>query len=162
MNEHYIVVADGARARIFSYRQHLPQSPGGPESALVEIADLANTEIEAEGKNVWSDNSSGRNRSAGGGGAHGYDDHRRGHQDELGHRFAKQIAAEISGPVDRHEVGTLTLVAEKQMLGYMREVVGKMAKTGVEIKELAKDLTKSTPHELYAYLAEKGEFEVRS
>ncbi len=149
MPKYSVVVVDRARARMFGLKE---ADIGEPGPNLVEISDLANPEAEVAGKELWSDNKSGRNASPAGGGAHGYDDHRSAHRKETVQRFAKQVAAEIASVVKKNQSSKLVLVADKHMLGHMREVLNPV--TGVQVYEVAKDLTKLSPKELHSYLAD--------
>jgi protein required for attachment to host cells len=50
----------------------------------------------------------------------------------------------------------LVVVAEKRMLGLLRDALVLPPKSGIELSELAKDLTQLAPTELQAHLAEAG------
>lgn len=149
MSEYCVVVADGARARLFSLAE-AGVGEGGPD--LVEISDLANSEMEAAGKEIYSNVKSGRNVSSGGGGIHGYDDHRDRHMDESERRFAKQIAAAAADAVMRQRPGCLVVAADPHMMGHLREAMSSSV-GGIEVKEVVKDLTKLGVSELQAHLA---------
>lgn len=148
MSEYCVVVADGARARLFSLEE-AEISESGPN--LVEVSDLTNSEVEAAGKEIYSDDKSGRNASPGGG-AHGYDDHRDRHIDESERRFAKQIAAAAADAVVRQKPGCLVVAADPRMLGHLREAMSSSV-GGIKIQEVAKDLTKLAPQELHQHLS---------
>lgn len=149
MSDYCVVVADGARARLFSLED---AAIGDMGPNLVESSDLANPEAEAAGKEVWSDDKPGRNTGSGGS-AHGYDDHRSHHHQEIENRFAKQIAGEINKMVSDNKVRNLVLAAEKKMLGHMRDALTLHA-SGIKVNEIAKDLTKMSTVELHQYLAD--------
>jgi len=149
MSEYCVVVADGARARLFSLEE-AGIGEGGPD--LVEISDLTNSEVEAAGREIYSNDKSGRNVAPAGGGAHGYDDHRDHHIEESERRFAKQIAAAAADAVTRQKSGCLVVTADPQMMGHLREAMSSSV-GGIKIKEVVKDLTKFAPQELHEYLA---------
>ena len=149
MSDYCVVVADGAKARLFAL-QAADVGEGGPN--LVEISGLANPEAEAAGKEIYSDDKSGRNASSGGGGAHGYDDHRNQHIDEIERRFAKNVAAAATDAVQRNKSGCLVVAAEPRMMGHLRDAMGP-AVAGLKVKEVVKDLTKLSVHELHEHLA---------
>ncbi|MFC1748937.1 host attachment protein [Pseudomonadota bacterium] len=149
MSDYCVVVADGARARLFTLEQ-ADIGESGPN--LVEISDLANPESNAAGKEIYSEDKSGRGVSTGGGGAHGYDDHRNQHIDETERRFAKIVAAAAAGSVQQNKLGCLIVAAEPRMMGHLRDAMGP-AVAGLKVKEVVKDLTKLSAYELHEHLA---------
>ena len=151
MNNNFIVVADGSRARFFQLEEPaLPEVEPGPN--LMEVNDLVNTEKEAHGNEIWSEAKSGRNRAPTGG-AHGYDDHRDSHEEELERRFARDIAAEAVRLSEKAGSREILLVAQKRALGFLRNELDPLVKRGIRVKELAKDLSKLKPHEIHEHLA---------
>ncbi len=151
MSKYCVVVADGARARLFSLDEAgVGIGEGGPD--LVELSDLANSEVEAAGQEIYSNVKSGRNVGSAGGGAHGYDDHRDQHIEESERRFAKQIAAAATDAVVRQKPGCLVVSADPHMMGHLREAMNSSV-GGIQVKEVVKDLTKLAPQELHEYLA---------
>ncbi|MDV3238825.1 MAG: host attachment protein [Gammaproteobacteria bacterium] len=152
MNHNCVVVAGGSRARFFTLRDaEFPEMESGPN--LCEVADLVNPENELPGSDLWTNLKSGRNRGGGGSPAHGYDDHRSQHEDEIDRRFARNIAREASRLIQANATRELVLVAQKRVLGFLRNELNGLAKAGVEIRELAKDLSKLSPLELHEHLA---------
>ncbi len=149
MSKYCVVVADGARARLFSLDE-AGVGEGGPD--LVELSDLANSEVEASGQDIYSNVKSGRNAGPVGSGAHGYDDHRDRHMEESERRFAKQIAAAATDAVLRQKSGCLVVTADPHMMGHLREAMS-LSVGGIKVKEVVKDLTKLEPQELHEYLA---------
>ena len=151
MQHNCVVVAGGSRARFFTLKDvEFPEMQSGPN--LCEINDLISVEKETAGNDLWSDTKSGRNRG-GNGAAHGYDDHRSQHEDEFERRFARDIARETARLLRENSTKQLVLVAQKRILGFLRNELDSLLKAGVEIKELAKDLSKLSPLELHEHLA---------
>ena len=151
MQHNCVVVAGGSRARFFTLKDvEFPEMQSGPN--LYEINDLISVEKETAGNDLWSDTKSGRNRG-GNGAAHGYDDHRSQHEDEFERRFARDIARETARLLRENSTKQLVLVAQKRILGFLRNELDSLLKAGVEIKELAKDLSKLSPLELHEHLA---------
>ncbi|ROR34627.1 host attachment protein [Inmirania thermothiophila] len=150
MTRYCVIVAGQGCARFFELRpaEH-PELESGPN--LVETASLTNEDASGE---VWSDPKSGRNRAPGGGGAHGYDDHREGHMAEFERRFARRIGETAARMLRRHPA-RLVLVAEKRMLGHLRQSLNGSA-AGVTVQEVAKDLCRMAPMEIHERLAEDG------
>ncbi|HSH83864.1 MAG TPA: host attachment protein [Guyparkeria sp.] len=149
MNPNYIVVADGLRARFFTLQETpFPEMESGPN--LTEVCDLVNPDREQD---MWSEKKSGRNRSRASGAAHGYDDHRSQHETEYVRRFARSIAEEAMRLTNGHGANELVLVAQKRTLGHLRNELNGRIRSGVQIRELAKDLSKMSPLEIHAHLA---------
>ncbi|MBZ0073183.1 MAG: host attachment protein [Thiohalobacteraceae bacterium] len=152
MNHNCVVVAGGSRARFFTLRDsEFPEMESGPN--LHEIADLVSPEKDLPGSDLWTNLKSGRNRGGGGSPAHGYDDHRSQHQNELERRFARDIAHEVARLMATNATRELVLVAQTRVLGFLRHELHSLLKAGVEIRELAKDLSKLSPLELHEHLA---------
>ncbi|WJW75320.1 host attachment protein [Thiohalobacter sp. IOR34] len=152
MNHNCVVVADGSRARFFQLEEsEFPELESSPN--LKEINDLVNPEREMRYDELWSEAKSGRNRTPTGGAAHGYDDHRSQHEDEFERRFARTIAAEAERLTLQNGSRELLVVAQKRTLGFLREALDSLTRRGVQIRELAKDLSKLKPLELHEHLA---------
>ena len=152
MQQNCVVVAGGARARFFTLEEvEFPEMQSVPN--LCEVNDLVNPEQGAQGNDLWSSSKSGRNRGGAGGGTHGYDDHRTQHEDEFERRFARNIAREATRLIEQSSTRQLVLVAQKRILGFLRNELDTLIKAGVEVRELAKDLSKLSPLELHEHLA---------
>ena len=149
-----VLVADGTRARFLVLE---PAQSSRPESRpqLVEKKNLINPNLDIAGRDLWSDPKTGRGRAGGGGPAHGYDDHRDRHEDEFERRFARQIAEEAASFVHGRIDEQLLVAAQKRMLGFLRPELKRCLKE-VRVRELAKDVSKLNPTELYNHLAERN------
>jgi protein required for attachment to host cells len=118
---------------------------------MVEHGGLVNPEQEAAGKELWSDNKSGRNRSSGGGGAHGYDDHRNQHRAEYERRFVQSVAGEAANLARTQGASRMVITADNRMLGMLR---GELHRSnGLDLKEVAKDYSKLSVQDLHEQLA---------
>lgn len=152
MSEYCVVVAGGAKARIFSLEPaELPQMESGPN--LVEQASLSNPQHQAHDAEIYSDLRRGRNRAAFGP-AHGYDDHRDGHEKEVDRKFARDVAARIGRLLSTNGYQHLVLCADARMLGMLRPSLAGL--TGIELHEVNKDLAKLNTRELHDRLADEG------
>ncbi len=152
MIQYSVVVAAGARARFFTLEAvDFPEVQSGPR--LVEHTGLVNPERNAPERTLWSANKTGRNRAPGGGPAHGYDDHRSQHEDEFERRFARNIAEHAARMARVNHTHHVVLVAQNRMLGFLRSALDPLIKAGVELHELAKDLSKLSPTELHEHLS---------
>lgn len=151
-----VLVADGTRARFLTLEPaQFSQPKSGPQQ-LVEKKNLINPNLDMRGRDLWSDPKTGRGRAAGGGPSHGYDDHREQHEDEFERRFAKQIAENTALFLHACRDEQLVIAAQKRMLGFLRPELKRCLKEQVQVRELAKDVTKLNPTQLYNHLADRN------
>jgi protein required for attachment to host cells len=144
-----VVVANGAHARLFTLEA--AENPAYESSPrLVEQECLVNPQQETAGRELWSDNSGG-NRSKGGGGSHGYDDHRDQHRAEYEKRFLQQVAAVTTELSRKCRAGQVVLAADNRVLGQLRDELHRS--NGFDLKEVAKDYSKLSALELHEQLA---------
>jgi protein required for attachment to host cells len=152
MSDYNVVVAGGTRARFFTLESvEFPEMQSGPN--LVEQLDMVNRDLADHSAPLWTEAHTGRNRGAGGGPAHGYDDHREQHIDEFEHRFARDITDQAARMALDGKCRHVVLVAHKRMLGYLRNHLDSLQKTGAQIHEYAKDLAKLPPLDLHDHLS---------
>jgi len=145
-----VVVANGSRARFFTLREaDTPEYESSPR--MVEHETLLNPEQEAAGKELWSDSKSGSNRGAAGGGVHRYDDHRNQHRAEYERRFVQTVAGETHNLARNEGAVRVVVTADNRMLGMLRGELHR--NNGFELKEVAKDYSKFSVHELHEQLA---------
>jgi len=155
MSEYVVVVADGSRARFFTLEPaEIPEIEGGPN--LVEREDLANPERELPDRELWSEVKTGRNRAPNGGPAHGYDDHRAQHEAEYERRFARAVAERAAALAAANGTRRVVIAAEKRMLGFLRNELGSLERAGVEVREVARDLSKLGARQIHEHLAKEG------
>jgi protein required for attachment to host cells len=148
-----VVVISGTLARFFTLEPaENPEYQSGPN--LIECDSLTNAANELHGRDLWATTKTGRNRGSSGQ-AHGYDDHRDNHLGEFERHFAKEIVAKIVELTQTRYVDQLLLVAEPQILGFVRDAIAPQIPKHLKIQELAKDLCKLKPLELHEYLAAK-------
>lgn len=142
-----LLVADAARARIYTYEQL--HEPGGPHEVMREECDLVDLARRQRPSELFSDGAGGDHS-----GRHGYsfDDHRQGHLDQLDANFAKQIAADVERVMRDHGYHALIVVASSRMLGELRDSLESLRRR-VTITELEKDFTKLATAELRDHLA---------
>lgn len=155
MCDYCVVVVDSARARFFTLENpEVPEIESGPN--LVERRELRNPEGAQSGRETWTESRSGGNSAPGGGAAHGYDDHRDGHEDEVSRRFAKRVAEASRKLAHRSGARCLVLVAANRMLGFLREATPVSNGNGLEVREIAKDLVRQSPHDIHRNLGGAG------
>lgn len=154
MNQILVAIIDGTRARLLTLQQpELPEYESGPN--LVEYKSLFNPAKELQGKELWATVKTGRNQGQGSQ-VHAYDDGRQEHVNEYERRFVQMIANEIVNFNKNKRIQRLLLVAEPHILGVVREVIAPLVPKNLQIQELAKDLCKLKPKEIYEYLAQKN------
>jgi protein required for attachment to host cells len=154
MNEYCVVVANASRARFFSLEPvAVPEVMN--RLRLVEHSDLVNPEATLPGRETWSDTRSGSNTAPGGGPSHRYDDHRERHMQEVGRRFARQVAGAALDMTRSRDAHCLVIVAARRMLGYLRPELETPA-PHVEIREAPKDLTMLAPQDICDHLITAG------
>ncbi len=155
MRKYLVVAADGSRARIFDLvPAEFPELESSPN--LVEIEDLINPEMEEKGRDIWSEEKSGRGKAPGGGPAHGYDDHRERHLDAISQRFAREVAGHITRQLSERGSETLVLAAEHRFLGHLREALQGALGGGLDVVEVDLNISKLGPIELHEHLARQN------
>jgi len=155
MSDYCVVVTGGAQARFFTLEPvEFPELDSGPR--LVHWRDLFNPQKESAGKDLYTDSKTGRGRAARGGPAHGYDDHRSHHKDELDRRFSRKILDEACSLVKTNNARCVILVAPAPMLGIFRQELHILDKHGIVVKKVAKDMSKFSPQRIHDSLAIKN------
>jgi len=155
MTDYCVVITGGAYARFFTLEPiEFPELESGPR--LTHCGELFNPKKEIAGRDLYTDSKSGRGRAPRGGPAHGYDDHRSHHEDELDRRFARKILEKASSLVQAYKARCVVLVAPAPMLGLIRQELHAFDKLGVEVQKVAKDMTKFSPKRIQNCLAREG------
>lgn len=155
MSDYCVVVTGGAHARFFTLEPvEFPELESGPR--LIYCRELFNPQKESSGKDLYADPKTGRGRAARGGPAHGYDDHRSHHKNELVRRFSRKILAEACSLVKANNARCVVLVAPAHMLGMFRQELHTLNKLGVEVLNVAKDMTKFSPRRIHDFLAREN------
>lgn len=149
-----IIVADGARARFMTLEVPLePALDGG--ARLLEHEDLVNPEAEVPDRGLYSDRS-GRGHASRGGVAHAFDEHREQHHREVEKRFAWRLVERGERFLSDRGARRLVLVADTRLLGALRAELGDGGLRGVEVIEIAEDLTRQPLGSIQASLAARG------
>jgi protein required for attachment to host cells len=150
-----VVVADGAKARLFTLA--LKEAADGElHPCLLEHEALVNPAQQQPGQQLWSGPESQAGRfQRGKSQAHRYDDHRRDHELEYERRFVQAISKPILNRTQTHELHHLLLIAEPQILGLLREVLRPALPKTLKLSELAKNLCHLKPQELQEYLTQR-------
>ena len=140
----FVIVADGARARMFVVAQDAELQA---RLRLVEKIDLVNTDYTARGKHAPGVRSE-RNTSRQAGPVHPQDAERDRHRLELERRFAREIADHALTMMKAGGAVKLVLAAEPRMLGLIRRPLRAALGKRVTINEMARNHTHLTPSRL--------------
>lgn len=154
MSDYCAVVTDAARARLFTLEPvEFPEVQSGPR--LIEREAFVNPEKDLPESELFSTSKAGRNRAPQGGPSHGYDDHRSQHTDEYERRFARVVADETMKLAQAHGARQVVLAAQPRMLGFLRQELDTLTRNGIEVRELAKDLSKLSATQVHDHLAKE-------
>lgn len=145
MSNTCIVVADSARARLFTV-----MSDENPRRKLrlVEQLVLVNPESQACGKNSIGRVKTDRNTNRQAGPGHPIGAQRERHQLEHERRFGGEIVERAAALVANWSEGRMLLIAEPRLLGLMREPLRRALKRTIKLEELAKDYSGLSTAEL--------------
>ncbi len=142
----WILIADGARARIVRQADAKAEAAGQAEDLLFEIDHKPLREIMSDrpGRSFASE---GARRSA--------MDYRSEPEREQEARFAHTLLEELERRLVDGEFERLAIVAEPRMLGALRQKLSPALRQTI-VAEVAKDLTKIPRQELGAAIAQLG------
>lgn len=157
-----IVVADKARARLFSVEDSQETPFDAPLRRLTEHSDLVSPEGKLTDEELFRDRRSGRrSRSSVGGGGYGIDDGKDRRREETARRFAKEVVTATADLVRSRKLSELVLVASPKFLGLVRTEMRKALPKSVELTELAEDLTWHAQPQIEKVLTRHGVLETR-
>ena len=148
-----VVVADARRARLFTL-----QAREAPRALfrLAERGTLSNMTLRARGRSVTGRVRTETNTNRQAGPMHPMGAQRERHRIELERRFATAVARRAAALARNWVTGSVVLVAEPRMLGFLRGAVRSALKPAVRVKELAKDYARLTAARLFDRLAADG------
>ena len=148
-----VVVAGASRARLF-----LLQESDAPRATtrLVERGSLSNPSLRSRGRSVTGRPRTETNTNREAGPMHPMGAQRARHHIELERRFSTGIAHKAAGLAKSWAAGTILLVADPRMLGFLRETVRGALRPAIRVKELAKDYSRLTAPRLRERLAQDG------
>jgi protein required for attachment to host cells len=137
----WVVVADGASARVFSLHGH---------DSFELVKSLSSSDAAAPVSDLVTDHP-GRSRGTGGGGRHALEPHT-DPKVVAKDIFLRELVDFIHSAEHRAAFDRLILVAPARALGRLRKLLPEhiLAKLAAEVR---KDLTKDSPHELKERLA---------
>jgi protein required for attachment to host cells len=151
-----IITADGARARFITAETVAdPDFEGNPR--LTEHGNLVQPLRDVRQRDEFSDRPSRKPAGAGPRGAGPVtDDHRDRHDAEDERRFAREVAEAMPGFVRDEGLTRVLLVATPRLLGVLRAQLDASFLRGIELQELALDLSGKSLPELRQVLTNRG------
>lgn len=150
-----IAIVDGNTARLYTY-EHLEDE----QPRLAERKHLVNLAHRANDEDLFSETRPGARSHDGTHGA--TDDHRDANRAQHDLEFAGYVMDEIRGMVKVHELGHVILVASPRMLGNLRPFEEKLARLGILVDEIQRDLTRLSSSQLHDHLARLNVIEPRA
>lgn len=154
-----VVIADGARARFFALRwASPPEVNGGP--ALLEREVLENPAKTPASNERPSPQSEVRGQKRGV--SSGSDEARERREEQLGRRFARQIAVRAANFARQQGAQSCVVVADPRTLGMLRRELKAVGKGQLTFTELGKDLCRLSAHEIHSHLARTGHLPARN
>lgn len=149
-----ILVADGARARFIAVE---PPDELTPECStqLVEHSSLIHPEGDLPEHELFSDRA-GRTHGSPSGSAHGSDDHRKRHREELARRFARRVLDEAQRFVSERSLDRLVLAAAPRLLGVLRAELAHHPLSVDSLTDVAEDLSRRSLPDIAAILSQHG------
>jgi protein required for attachment to host cells len=158
MDNTCVVVAGSGRARIFLLEESpAPRAP----IRLIERGTLANASLRSRGRSVTGRVRTETNTNREAGPMHPMGAQRDRHRIELERRFAVEIARKAAALARNWTTGSVVLVADPRMLGFLRDAARGALKPGISVKELAKDYSNLTASRLRDHLSQSGVFPAR-
>ena len=148
-----VVVADGKGARLFLLQES--DAPRAPVR-LVARGTLSNADLRSRGRSVTGRVRTETNTNREAGPMHPIGAQRERHRIELVRRFSVEVARKAAALAKNWATGSVVIVADPRMLGFLRETVRATLKPRIQVKELAKDYAGLTISRLRDQLAEDG------
>jgi len=148
-----VVVADGKGARLFLLQES--DAPRAPVR-LVARGTLSNADLRSRGRSVTGRVRTETNTNREAGPMHPIGAQRERHRIELQRRFSVEVARKAAALAKNWATGSVVIVADPRMLGFLRETVRATLKPRIQVKELAKDYAGLTISRLRDQLAEDG------
>lgn len=153
MDNTCVVVAGSGRARIFLLEESpAPRAP----FRLIEHGTLTNADLRSRGRSVTGRPRTETNTNREAGPVHPMGAQRERHRIELERRFSVEVARKAAALAKDWSMGSVVLVADPRMLGFLRDAARGALKPGIRVKELAKDYAHLTASKLQDHLALSG------
>lgn len=141
MSKIWVVVADDAKARIFSAEK--------PVDPIVEIQTMCSSEGTLLEQDLVTDKP-GRGSSGSGQGKHAVEE-KSAHKEQYSIQFAKEVSECLDKNLQKKAFGKLLIVAAPHFLGLLRKELSQGVSEVISI-QLDKNLTKMKPEEIREHL----------
>lgn len=149
-----VIVADTQVARFYAVEQ---AGSSRQQSVLVGLAELTReADLKSLGRSVSGRPRTETNTNRQAGPRHPIGAQRERHRVDLERRFGQAIVRQAARIVRGWADGVVILVAEPGMLGLVRRPLRRVLRPRVKLKELAKDYTRLTSHELLELVGPHG------
>lgn len=153
--EYCVAVVSEAEARFFSLEPvEFPELESGPKLELKD--EIENPEKRLPDRELFTEAKTGRGRAPRGGPAHGYDDHRSRHHEELDKRFSREAVEKAKNVAKAAKARQVIMAAPPKMLGILRDEFHVLEREGLEVVECPKDMAKLSSQEIHERLAKDG------
>ena len=139
-----VVVADGKGARLFLLQES--DAPRAPVR-LVARGTLSNADLRSRGRSVTGRVRTETNTNREAGPVHPIGAQRERHRIELERRFSVEVARKAAALAKNWATGSVVIVADPRMLGFLRETVRATLKPRIQVKELAKVISREQTRE---------------
>ena len=151
MSNYCVVVCDGAQSRFFTLEPvDFPELESGPN--LVDCGKLTVPNREKRDQDIYS-SKAGRDRAPHSGPAHGLDDHRCQHEDEIERHFAREIVEKTRDIAKAGGINHAVLAAAPRMLGFLRQEMDLLIKNGLTVQTVAKNMVKFSHRKIHDHFA---------
>ena len=155
MTDCLIVLVNRSCARFFILEEvDFPELESGP--VLTQCLTLENTEYMTSSQDMYTDSKTGRGSRPLGRGVHGYGDKREQHLDELARRFAANVLERLRSLAGRYGVKTIVLASSARMRRFVYPGAEQLARRGVHIEKVSKNMIPFSLQKIQEYLAEAG------
>lgn len=150
-----VLLANAGRARVLALADERTDEG---TTRLTEVADTRDPASRARDSERFSDTRPGLRRGGQHGPRHGVSDRRQAHRRESERRFAESVAEHAARAGRAYASCTMVVVAGPQMLGQLRTALARHLRdsSGIEVVELARDLTPLAAPAVHDALARAG------
>jgi len=148
-----VVVAGSRQARIFLVQES--DAPRAPVR-LIERGTLGNPDLRTRGRSVTGRVRTETNTNRQAGPVHPIGAQRARHEVELERRFSTEVARKAASVARNWTTGSVVLIADPRMLGFLRGAMRSALNPAIRVKELAKDYVRLTTSRLRDHLTKDG------
>lgn len=155
MERYCILVADGARARFFAYKER-PWEWGTARPKLAEQADLVNPERVIASADMYREARSAAHPAGTTGHHAAFDDHRDKSRREAQRRFARRMAERLAELAGMTSAARLVVCAGPELMGLLRPELDRVLHPALRVQEVTRDWTHLATDAVHAHLIKEG------